>query len=77
MDFMYTNQVSALVEPPEGIKPIRCKWIIKKIMDMEGNVITYKAKFIAKGYHQRQGIDYEETFSPLAMLKFKRMLFFI
>ena len=41
---------------------------------MEGNVITYKAKLIAKGYCQRQGIDYDETFSPLAVLKSKRKL---
>ena len=41
---------------------------------MEGNVITYKAKLIAKGYRQRQGIDYDETFSPLAMLKSKMIL---
>ena len=40
---------------------------------MEGNVITYKAKIIDKGYRQRQGIDYDKTFSPLAMLKFKRI----
>ena len=37
-------------------------------------MITYKAKLIAKGYSQRQGIDYDETFSPLAMLKSIRIL---
>ena len=41
---------------------------------MEGNVITYKAKLKAKGYHQRQGLDYDKTFSQLAMLKSKRIL---
>ena len=41
---------------------------------MQGNVITYKAKVIAKGYRQRQGIDYDETFSLVAMLKSIRML---
>ena len=54
MDSMYTNQVWTLVEPPEGIKPIGCKWIFIKNIDMEGNVIINKAKLIAKGYHQRQ-----------------------
>ena len=74
MDSMCINQAWTLVEPPEGIKPIGCKWIFKKKTDMEGNVITYKARLIAKGYHQRQGIDYEETLGPVAMLKSKRIL---
>ena len=58
MDSMYTNQVWTLVDPPEGIKPIGCKWIFKKKTDMEGNVITYKARLVAKGYRQKQGVDY-------------------
>ena len=74
MDSMYTNQVWTLVDPPEGIKPIRCKWIFKKKTDMEGNVITYKARLVAKGYRQKQGVDYDETFSPVAMLKSIRIL---
>ena len=41
---------------------------------MEGNVISYKAKLIAKGYHQRQEIDYDKTFCPIAMLKSIRIL---
>ena len=52
MDYMYTNQVWTLVDPSEGIKPIRGKWIFKKKTDTEGNVITYRARLIAKGYHQ-------------------------
>ena len=59
MDSMYTNQVWTLVDPPEGIKPIGCKWIFKKKMDMEGNVITYKARLVAKGYRKKQGVDYD------------------
>ena len=39
---------------------------------MEGNVITYKVILVAKGYYQRQGIDYDETFNALAMLKSKK-----
>ena len=50
MDSIYTNQVWTLVDPPKGIKPIGCKWIFKKKTNMEGNVITYKARLMAKGY---------------------------
>ena len=74
MDSMYTNQVWTLVDPPEAIKPIGCKWIFKKKTDMEGNVITYKARLVAKGYRKKQGVDYDETFSPIAMLKSIRIL---
>ena len=77
MDSMYTNQVWTLVDPPKGIKPIGCKWIFKKKMHMEGNVITYKSRLVAKGYRQRQGIDYDETFSPVAMFKSIRILLII
>ena len=41
---------------------------------MEGNVISYKAKLIAKGYRQIQGIDYDEPFSPIVMLKSIKIL---
>ena len=71
---MCINRGRTLVDAPEGIKPIRCKWIFKKKTDMEGNVITYKARLVAKGYRQKQGVDYDETFSPVAMLKSKRIL---
>ena len=74
MDSMYTNQVWTLVDPPEGIKPIGCKWIFKKKTYMEGNVITYIARLMAKGYRKKQGVDYNETFSPVAMLKSIRIL---
>ena len=40
--------------------------------DMEGNAITYKSRLVAKGSRQRQGIDYEDTFSMLAMLTSKK-----
>ena len=74
MDSIYINQVWTLVDPPEGIKPIGCKWVFKKKTDMDGNVITYKDRLVAKGYHEKQGIDYDETFSPVAMLKSIRIL---
>ncbi|KAK8636446.1 hypothetical protein V6N13_124192 [Hibiscus sabdariffa] len=74
MDSMSDNQVWILVEPPEGIKPIGCKWVFKKKTDMDGNVQTYKGRLVAKGYRQIHGIDYDETFSPVAMFKSIRIL---
>ena len=69
MDSMYHNQVWDLVEPLEGIKPIDCKWVCKKKRGVDGKVETFKDRLVAKGFTQKEDIDYEETFSPVAMLK--------
>ncbi|KAK8628300.1 hypothetical protein V6N13_064009 [Hibiscus sabdariffa] len=69
MDSMSENQVWTLVEPPDEIKPIGCKWVFKKKTDMDGNVQTYKGRLVAKGFRQIHGVDYDETFSPVAMFK--------
>ncbi|WRX25835.1 Reverse transcriptase [Theobroma cacao] len=67
MDAMDTNQVWTLVDSPEGIKPIGCKLVFKRKTDVDG-------KTGSKGYKQRLGIDFEETFSPVTMLKSTRIL---
>ncbi|KAK8528240.1 hypothetical protein V6N12_074774 [Hibiscus sabdariffa] len=55
MESMLENQVWTLVDPPEGVKPIGCKWVFKKKTDMDGNVQTYKGRLVAKAaFH-----DYE------------------
>jgi hypothetical protein len=74
IESMYENQVWSLVDPPEGSRPIECKWIYKKKTDADENVSIYKSRLIAKGFQQIQGIDYDETFSPVAMLKSIRIL---
>ena len=66
---MYNNQVWTLVDPPEGVKPIGCKWVFKKKINMDGNVQTYKARLVAKGFKQIHDIDYDETFSHVVMVK--------
>ncbi|WVZ64448.1 hypothetical protein U9M48_013958 [Paspalum notatum var. saurae] len=57
---MDDNQVWNLVKPLD-----ECKWVFKKKIDADGNVHIYKARLVAKGFR----VDYDETFSPVAMLK--------
>ena len=71
---MYDNHVWNLVDHTPGRKTVGCKWIFKKKTDMNGNVHTFKSRLVAKGYTQIQGIDYDETFSPVAKIKFIRIL---
>jgi hypothetical protein len=66
---MSENQVWTLVEPPSDRKAVECKWIFKKKMDADGNVTVCKARLVAKGFRQVQGVDYDETFSPVVMFK--------
>ena len=69
MDSMSKNKVWTLSDAPEGVKPIKCKWVFKKKIEMDGKVVTQKARLVAKGYRQHQGVDYDETFLPVAMVK--------
>ena len=70
IDSMHSNQVWTLVDRLEGIAPIGCKWIYKRKIGPDGKVDTYKTRLVAKGYSQKEGIDYQETFSLVEMIKF-------
>ncbi|GJX29675.1 retrotransposon protein, putative, ty1-copia subclass [Tanacetum coccineum] len=74
MQSMKDNEVWELVDlPPDG-KTVGHKWLFKKKTDMDGAVHTYKARLVAKGFTQTPGIDYEETFSPVADIRAIRIL---
>ena len=77
MQSTYDNQVWELTDLPQRSKAIGNKWVFKKKTDMDGNVHTFKARRVVKGFTQTHGIDYDETFSPVAMLKSIRILIVI
>jgi hypothetical protein len=68
------NQVWELVDPPPGCKPIRTKWVWKNKEGEKGEVVRNKSRLVAQGFSQEEGIDYEETFAPIARLEAIRIL---
>eukprot|EP00253_Pinus_taeda_P004142 PITA_04142 len=60
------NDVWELVPRPQDKSVVGSRWIYKIKYAADDNVEKYKARFVAKGYAQKEGIDYEETFTPIA-----------
>jgi histone deacetylase 1/2 len=59
------NKTWHLVPPRKGINVVDCKWVWKKKYKSDGSLDKYKGRLVAKGFKQRYGIDYGDTFSPV------------
>ena len=68
------KQIWQLVNLPEGKDAIGVKWVYKTKFNEDGNVVKHKARLVAKGFSQQCGIDYNETFSPVARLDTLRIV---
>jgi hypothetical protein len=62
MRSLSANQVWKLEEIPKWAKTVGCKWVYKIKRDSKGNIDRFKARLMAKGFTQREVIDYNETF---------------
>lgn len=74
---MVKNNVWELVDRPKNVNIVKNKWVFKKKYDSTGNLNRYKARLVACGYSQKEGIDYSDTYSPVVRHSTLRILFAI
>lgn len=68
MASLIENKTWDLVQLSPGRKAIDNKWVFKIKRDQNGNIEKYKARLVIKGCSQRKGLDYDETYAPVARL---------
>ncbi|KAL0312877.1 UNVERIFIED_CONTAM: Retrovirus-related Pol polyprotein from transposon TNT 1-94 [Sesamum radiatum] len=74
MDSIMGNNTWVLADLPPGCTPLGCKWIFKKKMKVDGTIEKFKARLVIQGFRQRPGIDYFDTYAPVARISTIRLL---
>jgi len=74
MDSLMSNNTWELVDLPPGCKPIKCKLLFKRKRRVDGSVERHKVRLVAKGFTQKHGIDYFDTYALVARIATIRLL---
>ncbi|KAF3616661.1 hypothetical protein FXO38_34397 [Capsicum annuum] len=75
IDSILSNHTWELVDLPLGNKPLGSKWIFKRKMKADGTIDKYKARLVVKGFKQKEGLDYFDTYLPITRITSIRILF--
>jgi hypothetical protein len=75
MDAVEKNHTWELADLPRGHNAITLKWVFKVKRDEAGAIVKHKAHLVARGFMQREGIDFDDTFAPDSRMESVRLLF--
>ncbi|GJX26545.1 zinc finger, CCHC-type containing protein [Tanacetum coccineum] len=74
MDSIMCNNAWVLTDLPPSCRPLGCKWIFKRKLKVNGTVEKFKARLVIQGFKQKSGIDYFDTYTPVARISTIRLL---
>ena len=74
MNALMKNETWDLVPKPKDVQPVSCKWVYRIKRKTDGSINRFKARLVARGFSQKYGEDYDETFSPVAKMTTVRSL---